>query len=85
MDIADGPPPPPNYFAMIDTDGDSYLGKTEIEAFFAEQGQPVPDGLWKGEDKNSDGQISWEEFSGPKGDAPPSAASSGDEESKEEL
>ena len=28
-------------------------------------------GLMDHEDKNEDGKISWEEFSGPKGDAPP--------------
>jgi hypothetical protein len=88
VDLSDTPPPAPDYFSRIDTDGDGNLGKAEIEAFFADQGQPVPDGIWESEDKNSDGQISWEEFSGPKGDAPPSSASSssaGDDESKEEL
>jgi hypothetical protein len=86
MGISATPPPAPNYFSRIDTDGDGNLDKAEIEAFFALQDKPVPDGIWESEDKNSDGQISWDEFSGPKGDEPPSSASSGDDdESKEEL
>jgi hypothetical protein len=64
---------------MIDTNGDGFLSGEEIEAFFGQQGRPVPDGLWENEDKNGDGSISWEEFSGPKGDSPPDVAA------KEEL
>ena len=63
---------------MIDTDGDGTISKAEIDAFFEQQGRPVPEGLWENEDKDGDGVISWEEFSGPKGDSPPNAA-------KEEL
>merc|ERR1739846_233793 len=79
VDISDSPPPGPNYFAMIDTDEDGKLSGTEIEAFFGQQGRPVPDGLWEAEDKDGDGFISWEEFSGPKGDSAPEVAA------KEEL
>lgn len=68
-------PPQPNIFADIDGkygNKDGALSKEEIAAWFkAEQGQPVPDELWDSEDKNKDGSITWEEFSGPKGDAPP--------------
>ncbi len=71
VDIKDGPPPPPNYFAMIDTDGDGFLSKEEIDAFFSQQGRETPDELWEHEDKDKDGKISWEEFSGPKGTEPP--------------
>ena len=28
----------------------------------------LPDGMWEHEDKDSDGFISWDEFTGPKGD-----------------
>jgi hypothetical protein len=36
-------------------------------------GQPVPAELWEHEDKNGDGKVSWDEFSGPKGTEAPSA------------
>jgi hypothetical protein len=71
--ISDGPPPPPNYFAQIDLNGDGALDKAEIDAYFEKMGHPVPEELWASEDKNGDGKISWEEFSGPKGTEPPSA------------
>jgi len=71
VDIKDGPPPPPNYFAMIDLNGDGFLDKSEIEAYFQQMGREVPDALWEQEDKDKDGKISWDEFSGPKGNEPP--------------
>lgn len=73
VDIKDGPPPPPNYFSMIDTDSNGFLDKAEIDAYFEKMGRAVPDGLWENEDKDGDGKISWDEFSGPKGTEPPSA------------
>lgn len=77
----DGPPPQPNLFEELDTDTNGKLSKAEIEAFFAKQGQPMPDELWEHEDKNKDGFITWDEFGGPKGTEPPSAAAAagGDE------
>merc|ERR1712150_46955 len=78
VDIADSPPPQPNMFEIIDADKDGKLSKGDIEAWFKSQGAPeVPEGLWEQEDKDGDGFISWEEFSGPKGDAPPTYASEG--------
>lgn len=68
---SDGPPPPPNYFAMIDSNKDGFLDKEEIEAYFKQMGAEVPDALWEHEDKDKDGKISWDEFSGPKGTEPP--------------
>lgn len=73
VDIKDGPPPGPNYFAMIDENDDGFLDKDEITAYFQQMGREVPDELWEAEDKDKDGKISWEEFSGPKGTEPPSA------------
>lgn len=35
------------------------------------QGGTMPDGLWEDEDKDKDGFVSWEEFTGPKGSSPP--------------
>ena len=44
----------------------------EIQAWFKEkQNMDMPDGLMDREDADKDGFVSWEEFSGPKGDAPP--------------
>lgn len=61
-------PAEPNLFAQLDTDNDGRLTKEEVLAFFIEQGQEgLPTGLWEGEDKDGDGFISHEEFSGPKG------------------
>ena len=60
-----------NIFAKIDTDGDGKLTKDEVSAFFKSMNKDeVPPELWEAEDKNSDGVISWEEFSGPKGSNP---------------
>jgi len=72
VDISDEEPEQPNLFEQLDTDGDGKLSKEEVEAFFVKQGGTTPDGLWRDEDKNGDGFVSWEEFSGPKGKSPPS-------------
>merc|ERR1711934_494059 len=66
-------PPQPNIFKDIDHkhgNKDGKLTKEEIAAWFKkEQGQDeLPPDLWKSEDKNGDGVVSWDEFSGPKGD-----------------
>lgn len=57
---------------MIDENDDGFLDRAEIEAYFKTMGREVPDALWEAEDQDKDGRISWEEFSGPKGTAPPS-------------
>mmetsp|Transcript_9443 Transcript_9443/g.12279 ORF Transcript_9443/g.12279 Transcript_9443/m.12279 type:complete len:102 (+) Transcript_9443:203-508(+) len=76
VDIADEAPPQPNMFETIDADKDGKLSKADIEAWFKSQGaDEVPQGLWEQEDQDGDGFISWEEFGGPKGDAPPTYAS----------
>jgi Ca2+-binding EF-hand superfamily protein len=62
---------------MIDENEDGFLDKAEIDAYFKQMGRDVPAELWEHEDKDKDGRISWEEFSGPKGTEAPS--------SKEEL
>ena len=60
-------------FAQIDLNGDAFLDKAEVEEFFGNIGQPVPEDLWGHEDQNRDGRISWNEFTGPKGTEAPSA------------
>lgn len=74
-----------NLFEYLDADKDAKLTREEVARFFKENQQmdDVPDEVWDAEDANKDGFISWDEFSGPKGDAPP--ASSNDEAEREEL
>ncbi|XP_041374471.1 FK506-binding protein 2-like isoform X3 [Gigantopelta aegis] len=80
LSIEDGDPPK-NIFKEIDVDGDNRLSKDEISHFVKEQvknaGQPEPDEeshksmldhIFTSEDKNKDGVISFDEFSGPKHD-----------------
>ncbi|KAL3937545.1 MAG: hypothetical protein SGBAC_007369 [Bacillariaceae sp.] len=71
VDISDTEPEQPNLFEMLDENQDGKLSKEEIEAFFVNQGGSMPDGLWEDEDKNKDGFVTWDEFTGPKGSHPP--------------
>lgn len=75
VDFSDKAPPAPparNLFMELDTDKDGRLTRVEVLEFFVSQGKSeLPPGMWEHEDKDSDGFISWFEFSGPKGDAPP--------------
>mmetsp|Transcript_1891 Transcript_1891/g.3006 ORF Transcript_1891/g.3006 Transcript_1891/m.3006 type:complete len:202 (-) Transcript_1891:154-759(-) len=67
VDFGEGPPQR-NLFKELDTNADGKLTQEEILAFFVSQGKnELPDGLWEHEDKDKDGFVSWEEFSGPKG------------------
>ena len=68
MDEPTKPPLEHNTFKQIDTNGDGKLDKDEVDFFFKEQGTTTPDGLWESEDKDKDGYISWDEFTGPKED-----------------
>jgi len=57
-----------NLFKEIDTDRNRVLTKDEVRAHFKGEGvEGLTDKLWEEEDKNKDGIISWDEFSGPKG------------------
>lgn len=61
-----------NVFTVIDTDKDGILNEEEILAYFISIGlEAIPPNLFEREDTDRDGKISWEEFSGPKGDSPP--------------
>ena len=72
LGMSDDAPPEPNIFEMIDTNNDNYCDEAEILAYFQSMGvEEVPPELFAREDKDGDGKISWEEFSGPKGDKPP--------------
>ena len=63
-------PEQPNFFKQIDTDADGKISPEEVGAYFTAQGQTMPEELFGKEDKNGDGHISWDEFSGPKGTNP---------------
>ncbi len=54
-------------FSFIDKDNSLTLDEAEVENFFKGRGQDVPLELWNSEDKNNDGTISFDEFTGPKG------------------
>mmetsp|Transcript_25659 Transcript_25659/g.38849 ORF Transcript_25659/g.38849 Transcript_25659/m.38849 type:complete len:311 (-) Transcript_25659:92-1024(-) len=73
VEILDILPPLPNDFAKMDTNSDWELTRDEVSAYFSKIGQKIDvNGLWKKEDADGDGIISWQEFSGPKGrDGPP--------------
>merc|ERR1711957_817934 len=67
--ISDKAAPGPNIFKEIDADENKELSVEELKGWFkAKQGQDeLPPGLMENEDKDKDGVISYEEFSGPKG------------------
>ena len=64
--------PQENLFETIDADKDGKLTKEEIGKWFKEkQNMDMPKDLMDQEDKDKSGTVSWEEFSGPKGDKAP--------------
>jgi FK506-binding protein 14 len=68
VDFGGDAPAEPNLFKQLDTSGDKRLSQDEVLAFFKQQGKnELPAGLWESEDKDGDGFLSWDEFSGPKG------------------
>jgi len=54
-------------FTAMDANADHQISRQELSDFFTSQGQVAQEGLFESEDKDSDGVISWDEFSGPKG------------------
>jgi len=71
-------PPQPNIFKMIDGDGDNQISKKEILTYLEQEipadqlgdqdPNTIADEIFHHEDKDKDGFISHEEFSGPKHD-----------------
>ena len=76
VEILDVQPPIPNDFVKIDANRDWLISVHEAKTYFDTLGQAIDlEGLWKEEDTDEDGYISWVEFTGPKGTAgPPSDA-----------
>lgn len=71
VEIVDIQPPIPDEFFKIDGNKDGRISKEEAKTHFDKLGQALDlDALWKDEDKDGDGFITWEEFSGPKGGEP---------------
>jgi len=61
-------PAQPNIFKEIDADSDGKLTKEEMQAWFTNvRNAEMPAQLFSQEDKDGDGVVSWDEFSGPKG------------------
>ena len=72
VEIIDIQPPVPNDFVKIDSNKDWKISKSEAKKYFDGLGQPIDlDSLWEAEDKDNNGYISWEEFTGPKGSEGP--------------
>jgi hypothetical protein len=57
----------PDIFKEMDGDGDGKITKEEMVAWFKQDGEEIPEGLWEEEDVNKDGFVTLEEFTGPKG------------------
>jgi hypothetical protein len=66
----------PNVFVQIDMNGDREITVDEMTTFFTHMHglDGIPAGLWDADDKDKDGVISFEEFSGPKSDDEPDEA-----------
>lgn len=59
----------PNVFHEMDTNGNDIITFQEYSSWFSQpkNGGRLPDGLWQNEDKDGNNEVSWAEFSGPKG------------------
>ena len=63
---------------------DGRISREEWDAFWIHFAKVAPaDNLWEKEDKNGDGFLSWEEFSGPKGRKPSVEITTDDENGRE--
>jgi hypothetical protein len=61
-----------NFFNQMDTNKDSKLGREEVQSWFQkERNMNTPERLFEQDDINLDNNISWDEFTGPKGIVPP--------------
>lgn len=65
-----------NMFAILDADSDGRISSEEFNV----EWHNAPEGLWEQEDRDGDGFITYDEFSGPKGSAPPAGGEEGGDE-----
>ena len=68
-----------NMFAMLDADQDGRISSEEFNV----EWHSAPEGLWEQEDRDGDGFISYDEFSGPKGQGAPGGDAEGGEEEED--
>jgi len=78
----DGVPYRPCFFSLIDTDGSEDLDELELKHHFARIKKPVPPHVMN-EDKDGNGRISFDEFTGPK--IPTAIREAHDRQDKQEL
>jgi len=71
VDVSEEGPAETNLFTELDTNEDGKLDREEVSAYFTKMGSEMPEDLWDSEDSDKDGVISWEEFTGPKGEPGP--------------
>jgi hypothetical protein len=86
---------PKNIFALIDTDKDGRLSHDEMRFWFFHKHvdsnhekikmMSLPAHIWDKEDSDMDGFVSWDEFTGPKGDKPAKKAKTDTAEHSDEL
>lgn len=76
LEVSDEKIEPPSLFSYIDKNADGLINGDEFRAYFEEvhPGEKAPWGLFVREDKDKDGDLTWEEFLGPKETSPPAAA-----------
>jgi len=77
----------PNQFEVIDTNGDGKITFEELEFYYESTGiEGVDiDAIMQYDDLNNDGHISWDEFTGPKGDSKPEVTDSDDSDEGEVI
>lgn len=61
---------PINVFSHMDADGDKKLTRDEMHAWFQTHSAEMPEHVFPFEDRDGDGYVSWDEFSGQKGESP---------------
>ena len=76
MEVSTEIPEEKNLFVAMDYDVSGDLSLEEVERYMELHigRKTLPDGFFEKQDKDGNGFLSWEEFTGPKGDKPPREA-----------